>query len=134
MFFDFLFVFGLVGGDVGNVLAVGAPSELLDTVWGVGKLSGFAAGHGQNKNLGLGVFAGSIDSHEGKTVAIRGQARRADPFALVRQTVLGSRGEVHLDEFAIAAVLFQIRAGDDEYDGFSVGGDLRIGNRGDLCQ
>ena len=59
---DFLFIFGLVGGDEGDVLAVGAPCELLDAVGHVGEFARFAAGHRKDEELELRIFRGGVDA------------------------------------------------------------------------
>jgi hypothetical protein len=46
--------------------------------------------------------------------------------------VLRSRGDIDQHELAVAAILVEIWARDDEHDGLAVGGDLRVGNGSDL--
>ncbi len=71
MFFDLLFVLRLVGSDVGDLFPVGPPGKLLNAVRRVGNLPGLAAGHGENENLWLCVFAGSVRRDKRQAVAAR---------------------------------------------------------------
>src|SRR5712664_4432463 len=121
MFFDFLLVLGLVGSDVGNLLPVGPPGKLLNPVRRVGNLPCFAAGHGENENLRLRVFSGSVHGDKRQAVAAGRPARRAYTFALVGQDMLRSRSDLNQDEFAIAPVLVEIWPRDDENDGLPFG-------------
>ena len=132
VFLDFLFIFGLVGGDVGDFLAIGAPGELLDAVGSVGNLFRFTTGHGQDKKLELGIFGGSVYGFESEAIALGGPAREADAFAIVGERVRSTGGDVDEDEVAIRAILVEIDAGDDAGDGFAVRGDLRVRDGGDF--
>jgi hypothetical protein len=84
---------------------------------------GFATVHRENENLWPGVFAGAFYGDKSQTVAGGRPARRADTLTFVGQRVLRSSGDINEDELAIAAVLLEIWAGDDENDGLAVGGN-----------
>ena len=71
VFFDFLFVFWLVGADVSDLLPAGPPGKLLNASQGGGNLVSFAARHGENKDLRFGVLSRSIHGDKRQAVAGR---------------------------------------------------------------
>ena len=125
---DFLFIFGFVGSDEGDLLAVGAPCELLDAVGYIGEAMRFTSGHRQDEELELGIFRGRIDRFKRESVAFGRPTRRADAFAIVRQRARSAARNVDDEQIAVGAVLLEIDARQHEGDRFSVGRNLRIGD------
>ena len=132
MLLDFLFIFGFVGGDEGDLLPVGTPRELLDAVGHLGEAMRFPAGHRQDEELELGIFRGGVDGLESEAVSFGRPARRADAFAIVRQSAWRSARDVDDQQVAIGAVLIEIDTRTYEGNRFSVGRNLRVGDGSDF--
>ena len=102
---DFLFIFGFVGSDEGDLLPVGAPCELLDAVGYIGEAMRFTSGHRQDEELELGIFRGRIDCFKRESVAFGRPTRRSDALAIVRQRARSAAGDVDDQQIAVAVLL-----------------------------